>query len=95
LESAEASERSSSRTGKPPPRFVESQEEEKIEGPKALESPPVGSVSDPDLRRLWGTEVLAWRMVGRVAVAAAVGLGATDWFGVNSWLAGVLWSVDA
>jgi hypothetical protein len=30
----------------------DSQEDEKIDGPKALDNPPVGKVSDPDLSRL-------------------------------------------
>jgi hypothetical protein len=52
-ESAEVTERNSSSTGKPlPPLVDDSQDDEKMEGPNALESPPVGKVSDPDLRRL-------------------------------------------
>lgn len=53
-ESAEAMERTSSRTGRPDPApvVVESQDEEKMDGPNALESPPVGRVKEPDLKRL-------------------------------------------
>jgi hypothetical protein len=55
-ESAEVTERNSSRVWKPlAPLVEESHEEEKMEGPKALESPPVGRVSDPDRRRLLGS----------------------------------------
>lgn len=51
--SIDATERKSSRTGKPfPPFRDESHEEENMDGPNAFESPPVGRVSDPDLSRL-------------------------------------------
>jgi hypothetical protein len=60
----------------PLPLVEESQEDEKMEGPKALDRPPDGSVSEPDLRRLLRsgrmlggkgvlTEVEAWRKTGR------------------------------
>jgi len=54
-ESAEVTERNSSRTEKPVPvpLVVDNQEEEKMEGPKALERPPVGKVKEPDLSRLF------------------------------------------
>ena len=71
-------ERNSSRTENPFPfpfEVDDNHEEEKIEGPKALERPPEGNVREPDLRRLLrsvtaevatveATEV-AWRNVGR------------------------------
>jgi hypothetical protein len=54
-ESPEVTERSSSRTEKPVPEllFDESQEEEKMEEPNGFERPPLGSVNEPDLKRLF------------------------------------------
>jgi hypothetical protein len=54
-ESAEVTERNSSRTENPVavPLVVDNQEEEKMEGPNALERPPVGKVKEPDLSRLF------------------------------------------
>ena len=50
----EDAERSSSRTEKalPPPLELESQDDEKMEGPKAFERPPLSKVSEPDLNLL-------------------------------------------
>lgn len=47
-------DRNSSRTEKPlpPPLAEDSQDEEKMDGPNALDSPPVGNVREPDLNRL-------------------------------------------
>ena len=35
-----------------PPFLEESHDEEKMDGPNAFDNPPVGRVSEPDLRRL-------------------------------------------
>lgn len=77
-------ERISSSTGYPAPLF-DNQEEENMDGPKALESPPLGSVSEPDRRRLLrsppivaegtdGAMELAWRREGLVAAFAVLRL---------------------
>ena len=51
--SMEATERKSSNIGSPFPPFLdESHEDEKMDGPNAFDNPPVGSVSEPDRRRL-------------------------------------------
>lgn len=77
-ESTDVTDRNSSRTENPvEPFVVDNHEDEKMEGPNALESPPVGSVSDPDLSRLClsvtlegatgggaATEVAEWRRPG-------------------------------
>ena len=65
------------------PLVEESQEEEKMEGPKALDRPPDGRVSEPDLRRLLRsgrmlggkgvlTEVEAWRKRGREDIGEGI-----------------------
>ena len=53
-ESAEVTERSSSRTGndEPGPFVDDNQDDEKIEGPNGFVKPEDGRVSEPDLRRL-------------------------------------------
>jgi hypothetical protein len=48
----EATEWRSSRMGIPLPFLEDSQEDENIDGPNALESPPAGRVRDPDRKRL-------------------------------------------
>lgn len=57
-ESADVTERSSSRTGKlePDPLVEDNHDDEKIDGPKALERPAEGRVNEPDLKRLWRSE---------------------------------------
>jgi hypothetical protein len=57
-----------------------------MEGPKALESPPVGKVSDPDLSRLLRSVTAEeatdeatdaeWRKLGRGGLAVMLGVGA-------------------
>jgi hypothetical protein len=72
----------------------DNQEDEKIEGPNALESPPVGRVNDPDLRRLFrsvtvdeetGDAIEAeWRKAGRVGAARLDGGTGAFCLGVSS-----------
>ena len=68
LKSVEDAERNSSRTEKPlpPPLELGSQDDEKMEGPKAFESPPLSKVSEPDLN-------LFCRSVVAVEVGGAAG----------------------
>jgi hypothetical protein len=69
-ESADVTERSSSRTGKlePDPLAEDNHDDEKIDGPKALERPAEGRVREPDLKRLLRSEPTEVWMGGGGAV---------------------------
>lgn len=69
-ESAEVTERNSSRTGNDEPEgFVDdNQDDEKMEGPNGFVRPEDGKVSEPDLRRLLRSTI----PTGVLVVVAAV-----------------------